>query len=166
MYVFMYVCIYVCVCIYFLGIRFLVNMTVLMDKFKLVPPFYKWLRGLGAFYIFSLPLITILSLGAGPVNQFKIISSFWNIINFIFQLLVLFIYDPRLFPEIFPFHDFNSIERRSAAGGSSAAAIGFSGGSLALVDEGYSLYTPVHTHTYILKLHFFFYILYYIIYNK
>ena len=128
--------------IHILGIRFLVNMTVLMDKFKLVPPFYKWLRGLGAFYIFSLPLITILSLGAAPVNQFKIISSFWNIINFIFQLLVLFIYDPRLFPDIFPFHDFNSIEHRSAAGGSTgstAAAIGFSGGSLALVDEGYSL---------------------------
>ena len=133
-------------------------MTVLMDKFKLVPPFYKWLRGLGAFYIFSLPLITILSLGAEPVNQFKIISSFWNIINFIFQLLVLFIYDPRLFPEIFPFHDFNSIEHRSSAGGSSVAGIGFSGGSLALVDEGRYIslslslsltHTHTHTHTYI-----------------
>ena len=139
MFVYVDVCVYIYIYIHILGIRFLVNMTVLMDKFKLVPPFYKWLRGLGAFYIFSLPLITILSLGAAPVNQFKIISSFWNIINFIFQLLVLFIYDPRLFPDIFPFHDFNSIEHRSAAGGSTAAAIGFSGGSLALVDEGYSL---------------------------
>lgn len=116
------------------GIRFNVLLSNMLTKFAQSPAFFLRLRAMGTIFMLTQPLAALFSLGGNSAYRAKTIMSIWSIIVFLYELLLLLLYDPRVIPSEFPFHahiqEMNDIDNDASKFG------GISGGTAAIVDEG------------------------------